>query len=69
MHSAPRRAEQPNAPQHVVEPPRAKAAAFGNEAWSAIDHEPRWSHLELRRLLTERRLRWARDGGKPADWR
>jgi hypothetical protein len=51
----------PTIPQHVARPRRAKAAGGGNAAWKAIDNEPRWSYLELRRYLAERKLRWARD--------
>jgi hypothetical protein len=40
---------------------RAKRAPGGNDAWKAIDDEPRWSYLELRRYFAERRLRWARN--------
>jgi hypothetical protein len=40
---------------------RAKRAPGGNDAWKAIDDEPRWSYLELRRYFAERRLRWGRN--------
>jgi hypothetical protein len=56
MQSAPRRAEQPDDSQHV-RPRRAKAAGGGNEAWKAIDREPRWSYLELRRYLASLAVR------------
>jgi hypothetical protein len=59
MRAAARRAEQPDVPQHVARTRRAKRGPGGKDAWKAIDSEPRWSYLELRGYLAERRLRWA----------
>jgi hypothetical protein len=70
MHSSSERAEQPeDETQPPSRPWRASREPGGNAAWKATDTELRWSHQKLRLYATARRLRWARDGGSPNDWR